>query len=342
MAHLRETMALVLPLTEGSSHPLLALTGPMLALLGGDLDGMRRSLEATASHPDPWLRAAQRMLSGQLALNDGDIDGAAACLAEADAVFREIGDRWGLMVCLTGMAEVEMAKNKPAEAVRLLEEARANAAGGLALNFGEMMCVPLGRARARAGDAAGARADLRHAVAVAERIGEHDDEAAGYLVLSELARREGDLTAARGLVGRALEVIEPRSTQPGMHSVAALAYSASGCVAEQDGDIEAARRWHARAIGTLNGSEIANLPMNPALAAVVEGFAALAAARGEHARSAELLGLAHTLRGYRDELSLELARAGAANTAALGEAAAATAYERGRGLSREDALALVP
>jgi tetratricopeptide (TPR) repeat protein len=303
---------------------------------------MRRRLEEIGDNADPWLRAARHMFLGQLAINDGDIELAEQCLAKSAAAFRDIGDRWGLMVCLTGTAEVEMAANRPAEAVRVLEEARAFATEGLAANFSEMICVPLGRAKARSGDIAGARADLRHAVAFAERIGEHDDEAAGYLELSDLARREGDLTAARGLVDRALEVIEPRSTQPGMQAVAALTYSASGIVAEQSGDLEAARRWHAQALAGLNASDIAQLPMNPAIAGVVEGIAALAAARGEHVRSTELLGLAHTLRGYRNHTSIELARAGTANEAALGEAAAEAAYERGRAMSRQDALALVP
>jgi hypothetical protein len=75
---------------------------------------------------------------------------------------------------------------------------------------------------------------------------------------------------------------------------------------------------------------------------VVAGIAALAAARGEPARAAELLGLAAALQGFDDNGSLEVARARAAIATALDGAAAAAAYERGRTLSRADALALNP
>jgi hypothetical protein len=75
---------------------------------------------------------------------------------------------------------------------------------------------------------------------------------------------------------------------------------------------------------------------------VVDGIAALTAARGEPARAAELLGLAHRLQGFGDARSLEVTRARAAITARLSEADFRAAYERGRCQSRADALALTP
>ena len=75
---------------------------------------------------------------------------------------------------------------------------------------------------------------------------------------------------------------------------------------------------------------------------MTEGVAALAAARGEHARAAELLGLAHALQGFRNATSLEVTRATAAVAAAIGDEAYAAAYARGQALTRDDALGLVP
>jgi hypothetical protein len=124
--------------------------------------------------------------------------------------------------------------------------------------------------------------------------------------------------------------------------VTAIACTRSGCVAEQDGDLAAAAGWHARALATLAGPTAVFLPSNPTLAMVVEGIAALAAARGEAGRAAELLGLAHTLQGFRNPASLETGRAAAAATAALGPDGFGAAYARGRRLSRADALALAP
>jgi len=86
------------------------------------------------------------------------------------------------------------------------------------------------------------------------------------------------------------------------------------------------------------------MPMTPntALAGAVEGIAALAAARSEAARAAELLGLAATLRGYSNDFSLEVARTRSALAEALSEEDLAAAYARGRAQGRDEALALVP
>ncbi len=323
-------------------HPLLALVAPMLAIIGGDSAAARQRLQAVAQHPDPWVRAARCALAGHLAIHDGDIESAAGELAAGYAMFQEVGDRWGLIWCLIGVADVAIAHSSPAEAVRALEEARGYATSGLAGNLGATMRIPLGQARARAGDADGARGDLEEGVRSAERIGELDDAAAGYVQLADMARRDGDLAGARDLLQRALAITEPRNRRPDMWTVAATTMSKLGCLAEQEGDLAAAAGWHERAIGVLAEPMATILPNNRALAGVVDGIAALAAARGEHGRAAELLGLAHALQGFSDTGSLEVARAKAAAGAALSDADFEAAYARGRGLGRADALALAP
>jgi hypothetical protein len=98
----------------------------------------------------------------------------------------------------------------------------------------------------------------------------------------------------------------------------------------------------------LSGPGMIPLVPSSAVAGVLEGIAALAAARGAAAgaegfeRAAELLGLAHTLRGYSNDFSLDVARARSAAAAALSEAELAAAYQRGRAQGRDDALAVVP
>jgi hypothetical protein len=127
-----------------------------------------------------------------------------------------------------------------------------------------------------------------------------------------------------------------------MGPVTARMFGRLGCLTEQQGDLAAAARWHAKAVRAAAAAEAAFLPNNSLLAEVTEGVAALAAARGEHARAAELLGLAHALQGFRNAASLEVARATAAATAAIGDEAYAAAYARGQGLTRDDALGLMP
>jgi predicted ATPase len=324
------------------AHPLLVLAQPMLAFFTGERDGAMTELDALADHRDPWVRAARHAMTGHLVLNFGQIDDAGTHLARGYAEFQVIGDRWGIILCLAGLGEVEMARGHPEEALRILAEARGLAATGLHGNFSDMMLISMGQARARTGDLDGARADLERGVRIAERIGEHDDGARGYLALGDLARRVGDVDQARQLFERAREITEPKIRQPGMSLMAMSTYSKLGCLSEQRGDLTAAARWHAQAIGQATGSAEVFLPSHPSLAQVVEGLAALAAAQEEPARAAELLGLAHTLHGFRDEASLDVARTVATVTGAIGAGAFEEAYARGRRLTRGDALALVP
>ena len=321
-------------------HPLLMLATPMLAFFAGDQEGGLRGLRALGADPDPWVRAAGHATSGHLAMNGGQLDEAAADLARGYAAFTAIGDRWGIIVALAGLAEVALARDDPDEAVRVLEEARGLAAAGLHGNFADMMLIKLGQARARQGDIEAARDDLERGVRIAERIGERDDAASGYLELAELARQVGELDRARELVQQAVAVAEPSLRRPGMCAVAAAAYSKLGGLDEQHGDLTSAAGWHAKAIGLVAESDEVFMPSHPSVALVVEGLAALAAARGQHRRAAELLGLAHTLHGFRDKASAEAARATATSSAALGAAGFDDAYARGRGLTRADAMAL--
>jgi predicted ATPase/DNA-binding SARP family transcriptional activator len=323
-------------------HPLLLIAQPMLAYFGGDLKRTQQELSLLGDHPDPWVRAAQHALRGHLALNVGQVDEAAADLTRGHQGFQAIGDRWGMILCLSGLGEVEMARNHPDQALRILREARGHAASGLHGNFSDMMLIPMGLARARSGDIEGARADLERGVRIAERIGEHDDEAKGYLALAELARQGGQLDQARQFVGRAVEIAEPHLRRPGMGTVVMSAYSKLGCLHEQQGDVTGAAEWHAKAMALAAGSPEIFLPNHPILAELVEGIAALTAARGEPGRAAELLGLAHTLHGFRDAGSLEVARTVEAATAVLGTGGFDAAYAGGRSLTRADAVALVP
>jgi predicted ATPase len=321
-------------------HPLLLIAQPMLAYFTGDRERMQRDLGLLEDHPDPWVRAAQHALRGHLALNVGQVDEAAADLDRGHLAFQAIGDRWGMILCLVGLGEVEMARDHPGEALRILRKARGHAASGLHGNFSDMMLIPMGLARARSGDVDGARADLERGVRIAERIGEHDDEAKGYLARLSWPARVASWTR-RGSSWSALADHRALLRRPGMTTVAMSAYSKLGCLlssrAIQPGRPGGTRRRWAWPPGARD------LPAQPSVPGRAgRGFAALAAARGEPGRAAELLGLAHTLHGFRGPASLEVARTAAAATAALGAEAFDAAYAAGRALTRDDAVALVP
>ncbi len=337
MDTLRSALAVAGP---DSRHPLLRLATPMLAFFGGDTERGLRELRGLGDGPDPWVRAAGYAAAGHLAMNGGQLDQAAADLTRSYADFTDIGDRWGLVVSMSGLADVALARDDPDEAVRLLVEGRALALDGLHGNFADMMLIKLGQARARQGDTDAARADLERGVHIAERIGEKDDAASGKLELAELARQLGDPDRARELIGQAVESAEANLRRPGMMSIAITGYSKLGCLDEQAGDLASAAGWHAKAAGRIGEQEDVFLPNHPVAATVAEGCAALAAARGQHHRAAELLGLAHTLHGFRDAASPEVRRVTALSSAALGPADFAAAYASGQGMTRADLAAL--
>ncbi len=337
MDTLRTAVAVAGPDTQ---HSLLRLATPMLAFFGGDTERGLSELRMLDDRADPWVRAAGLAAAGHLAMNAGQLGQAAADLAQSHAGFTAIGDRWGLVVSLAGLADVALARDDPDAAVRLLEEARALAASGLHGNFADMMLIKLGQARARQGDTDAARADLERGVYIAERIGERDEAASGYLELAELARQLGEPDRARELVRQAVAAAEAHPGRPGMMSIAATAYSKLGCLDEQQGDLASAAGWHAQAVSTVGEHEDVFLPNHPVAALVAEGCAALAAARGQHHRAAELLGLAHTLHGFRDAASLEVRRVTALSSAALGADGFSAAYAQGQRLARADLAAL--
>ncbi|MDL4819231.1 BTAD domain-containing putative transcriptional regulator [Actinomadura opuntiae] len=324
---------------ESPRHPALALAGPASSIFAGDLEDTRRRLRAVEDHPDPWVHAIVRVVLGHIALNAGEIDRAAADASEGCAEFRGLGDRWGLIIGLGGMMQVAVARGELAEAVRYGEEALGYAREGMSPEASAGMLTGLARVRAMLGDLEQARRDLDTATAAMERVGEFADAASALLLRSELALWDGDLASARDYADRAHKWVEPRRRRPDFSREVRLTYCRLGCLAEEEGDLDEAAAWHARAWDDLPNDWIMG---NPLLASLLEGLAALAAARGHHVRAAELLGTAHGLLGFRHEGSHEVRRVEPAVKREIGEDGFAEAYERGRRVTRDEVFAVVP
>jgi predicted ATPase/DNA-binding SARP family transcriptional activator len=330
----------VRPLIGEAKHPGLVIAVPLIAVVTGDIERARADLLAIADHPDPWVRAGVCAFGGHLALNMGNLDEAETRLADGYAGFKEVGDRWGMVVSLGGMAEVASARGEPMKALRALEEATRHATESMNPSQVAIMRIKQGKYRAEVGDMDGARADLMAGAEAAEAIGERDNAAWGHIELSDIARRTGDLAEARFRLERAQGVLEPLMPRVDLGDVYAAACTKLGCLNEQEGDLAAAAGWHTKALQVIDRNAV--LPSNPTLAGVVEGMAALALARGEPVRAAELLGTAHGLHGFRDPASFEVARVTATVTGAIGSAAFESGYERGRRVTRDEVLKLNP
>ena len=321
-------------LPSNSKHPALAIAGPLSSLFTGGSDVDDRLAEL-AHHPDPWVRAARHTFAGVLRLNGGRPAQAKAELEAARIAFLEVGERVGLTFTLAVLGEITLAAGDYAEAVEIFNDAYESSWDGLSRDSTLTLLINRGRAKGWAGDLEGAREDIETGIAAAGRIGEFVDQAGGYQELGELARRAGDLDTARERYEAALQLIESRSWRPDGGLVHTILLSRLGCVAEVEGDLEQARRFHREAMRVAAG--VPFMMNTAALATALAGVAALEQAGGDSARAAELLGTACTIMGTTDAANHEAARTTAAARAVLGADEFQAAYDRGRKVTREQA-----
>ena len=315
------------------SHPIAAMGEPMLTLYEGDPDRAFAVFDRYLTSEDPWVRAAVPLLRGTFGSMLGRMDWAEADCRDALAAFRALGEAWGTAAVLMQLAEFARLRGENAAAVAALEEAGAlgkqlGAWGDLSHIGGKLASV-----RLRMGDLAGARADLEQAEREesARGIGQSDAATWHGLVRAELLYREGDTAAAARICAGLLVQLEEKQSS-WWFGLRATLQARLALIALTDGDEARCRALLATALRTATGwVEL------PPVADVIDAIAVLAQHSGECATAvATLLGAAHAVRGCFDEPAVrDEARA------VLGADGFEAAYERGRCMSRDEALALV-
>jgi predicted ATPase/DNA-binding SARP family transcriptional activator len=316
------------------AHPLAAMGEPMLALHDRDPERAFAMFDRCSRSEDPWVRAAAPLLRATFGSMLGRIDWAEADCQAALAAFRALGEAWGTAAVLIQLAEFARLRGDFAAAIAALEEAAAlgqelGAWGDLSHIAGKLAAV-----RLRAGDLAEALTDLERAErGQPERGSGPSDEAAWLgLVRAELLYRDGDPGAARRLCAQHLAWLNDKHSAwwYGMRAVIQVRLALAALA---DGDTEHCRVVLADALRTA-----ADWVELPPIADVVDAIAVYRADCA--ALAATLLGAAHSIRGCFDEGSLDAPAARHALRARLGPDEFGTAYERGRALARDDALAL--
>ena len=319
-------------------NPIMPLIGPLAALFGVP-DPARGAVgpdifdDATA-HPHPWVAGIARILRGHWALNLGQRHAEAeADFLAGSRILAELGERWGQAVALGGLGMLEGWRGEHAVAVghyrRALELTAAFGSTEDELQFRLFMVRQLWLA----GEREAARAELSRALPDAERLGLPELRAYAVYTAGDLARLDSRPDAAREALMR---VVSMTATPDVAQQIRAVAATGLGYLAGAEGDLDAARDWHAQALAAARSSADA-----PVIAEALTGLADLALRENDAERAAELLGASVAIRGTTDRSVQDEKRLADLARSVLGEARYGRAYQRGQRVTVDTLAALV-
>ncbi|MBT2231175.1 BTAD domain-containing putative transcriptional regulator [Nonomuraea sp. NEAU-A123] len=245
------------------------------------------AMESFLAADDRWGTAAALSLRARRALLRGDLAALRRDGERGLELFREVGDRWGEMRAaenLGTLAEItgdyEQAAELRRDGLRIAEELGlwSEVSGALSR---------LGRVALLTGDLDGARELHERARRLAVARSDVPLEEFAEVGLALVARRQGRLDEAEGLLRRWLRWVRQVAGEPG----AALILAELGFVAERRGDTAAALEWQRE------GLAVARRVGDPrAIALAMEGLAGAQALGGRPEEAARLLGTAGALR----------------------------------------------
>ena len=320
-------------------HPIMPLLGPIASLFGAS-DPARapvgpEAFDAAVGHPDPWAAAIARILRGHWALNVGrrHAEAEADFLAGA-SILSELGERWGQAVALGGLAMLEGCRGEHTVAVSHYRQARELVAAFGSTEDELQFRLLMVRQLWLAGEREAARAELSRALPDADRLGLPELRAFAVYVAGDLARLDGRPEAARAALVRAAQLAtSPEESQ----QIRAVAATGLGYLAAAEGDLDAARDWHAQALAAARFSADA-----PVIAEALAGLADLALRESDPERAAELLGAGFAIRGTTDRSVPDEERVAGAARSVLGDARYDVAYQRGQCVTVDTLAALIP
>ena len=320
-------------------HPLVIVGAAMLALYEKqDPDLALGLLIAHFDSPDPWIRAGARLMCAFFSMSLGRLDDVTRWCAEGLAGFEALGDRWGTALACAGQAELAMLDGDHARAIAALE--RAVELSGALTDWEDtaQMYATLAKSRSRMGDYEGALADMARAQRAAREQGESESDLWISYIQAELAWLRGDV-AECARISSELDAQMASKGSPMIWSFRAQAINREAMASIRTGNVSGGRARLAEALRLAADSQDL-----AAVAIVVDGIAAAmlwtGTSRSGAERAAVLLGAAHSTRGAFDHSSLDAPQARDTARQRLGEADFEAAYQRGRDLPREKALAL--
>jgi predicted ATPase len=314
-----------------SDHPMLALLrGFRLLIETGMGERALEAFRACFELPDIWSRAIARVLYSFGTVNLGSrLDEAEKVAQQALDYFEGLGERWGQALAHGALGELAGLRGEHAAAFEYYSRATTLTAELDSNEDAGQFQMNLVGAALALGDVPRARVALAEARRSAELAGTMELLSSVTLAEADLARVEGDVARARGLVREAAAGIWYRRSAPQYRALMAVGVS---FIEIAEGRLEAARRLLAAGLAEAVRSGDA-----PVTARVLVAVADLALHDGEPARAAELLGACALISRSGDR---DLARVEAAIRAALPEEEFAAGLERGRAVPLSAALDL--
>jgi tetratricopeptide (TPR) repeat protein len=319
---------------DRSRHPVLSMLEPIVAVFTDNATAARTELTKALELPDRWNQALAMVFRSHVMENAGDIEAAEADAVAAFAMFRSLGERWGISAALRTLANHRSLDGDHAGAVEAYEEAIVHLRELGSIDDLHELGSQLGIERWRAGDREGGAAELAAVLQSAERTGQSTAAMWVRMGLAEIAADAGDLVGAHAHISRALEDLT--AVNFGTKQAKAYLLTMQGLLFVLDGSAGLARSRLEHAVSlALSVNDI------PALAAGVQCTAGLALLEGDPARAASLIGLSTVLRGRPIRGMSQLVAIADRTRAALGDAAYDNALARSGALTRDEALARI-
>jgi predicted ATPase/DNA-binding SARP family transcriptional activator len=326
-----------LDVIEIDSSPLVGLLKVAVAYFSGEVELADRCVAEALAGPHPWTAASVLMFRGNLAENTGDLAAMRADTYAALERFRGMGERWGTASTLRVLAllhtydgELDAAEAAYHEALELMAQMGSRDDEGF-------LRVRLADLRLRRGDRDGAGEQMALARAASEQSGSALESVFALCMTALIERECGNEQEARRLYEEVCRRVDQIPVGHPVHRhLLAITQTMIGDAAMRDGDLAAARPLLAEAFATAVGTT--DLPI---VASVGVCVAELTAREGDFPGAARRLAAAAVLRGAEDSTALDVARLRRRLIEELGEQGFAEAYDAGRSLDRDAALALL-
>jgi tetratricopeptide (TPR) repeat protein len=315
-----------------AKHPVLRLMSPLATVFTASAEPeIYRVVEPLFDDPDPWLRAVAKMVVSQVRQNFGEsAETADGEMREALALFREVGERWGIGFALSALGDNAATRGDFAQAVTWQREAIA-----LLREVGVREDLPQLEVKTASqlwlgGQHDEARRMLKQAHESAHEVGMQLVTASVEYGHATICLAQGALDEAREHIEYALALVENGTFAIQFQAVAS---SVRGLIEGETGDLAAARIFHTDAIRIAIESKDF-----PVVASSLTGIADLWLRCGDPVRAARLLGGAEAIRGCVDRAVPQVDRIHAETRAALGDAGFETAYRSGSTLTVANAI----